>query len=72
MKTTTYLCEVMVWSPEDQEYVVLEIHKDSSTNATFGVEASYLEQVSETVFDPYDGQPIRCADPEEGGKWTVG
>jgi len=62
---TIYICEVTIWDPESQAHVVMEIHKDAYTNAIFGVESSYLDQVSQFVRDPYNGKWFRCVEPKE-------
>jgi len=49
-----YLNEVAVTDPQSSGMVMVEIWKDPISGGLFGVDASYLEQVTREIPSPFD------------------
>jgi hypothetical protein len=49
-----FISQLIVRNPETHEAVELEIWQDPSSSALFGVDASFLKQVSDLIPSPYN------------------
>lgn len=50
-----FICEVTVKDPDSNGDVEVEIWKDPS-GFIFGIDSSYLDQVTSTIFNPINGR----------------
>ena len=65
MERSTYLGEVVIELPTGQES--LEIHR-LPNGGIIGIDASFLDQVTEEICDPYgDGNKVVISEPEGQG-----
>ena len=62
MKTTKYLTEFTVKDSQGNE-TTLEVHEVLGTGKVFAIDWSYADEVTDIVFDPYDGTKIRTGNP---------
>ena len=60
MRTTKFIKEIVVIDPDTRVEVHVEIHKDSESGGIFGVDASYLDQLSSVVNSPFNGTCLEC------------
>tara|TARA_R100001594_G_scaffold91871_1_gene126126 strand:- start:835 stop:1032 length:198 start_codon:yes stop_codon:yes gene_type:complete len=51
-----FIREISIIDPDYDGPVAVEVWKDLASGLLFGVDSSYLEQVSSTIFNPIDGQ----------------
>ena len=65
MRTTKFIKEIIVIDPDTGVEVHVEIHKDSESEGIFGVDASYLDQLSSVVNSPFNGTRLECRKPEQ-------
>ena len=52
-----FICEVTVKDPDSNGDVEVEIWKDPS-GFIFGIDSSYLDQVTSTIFNPMNGGAV--------------
>jgi len=64
MKTTKYLTEITVKDSKGDE-VTLEIHEVVGMGHVFAVDWSYMDQVSDEIYNPYTGSPVRTGNPPD-------
>jgi hypothetical protein len=50
----TYVTAISVTDPDTGGKVDVEIWKDPSSDGIFGIDASFLDQVSESIASPYN------------------
>ena len=60
MRTTKFIKEIVVIDPDTGLEVHVEIHKDPESGGVFGVDASYLDQLSSVVNSPFNGTRLEC------------
>ena len=66
----TFVKSVKVIDPNDRSEVEVELWKDNLTNAVFGVDASFLDQVEEH-YNPFTGECQELPLPPDGVDWIV-
>ena len=51
---TIYVREIIVNDPDTGQVVSIEIHKDPESGGLFGIDSSFLDQVSPVVRSPFN------------------
>ena len=61
MKSANFVTEVTVIDPESHAPVEVAIYKDCASGAMFGVDSSYLGELSENdaVLEPFNGSKVQ-------------